>query len=129
MLEQDRFWAKVQKTETCWLWTGALRDGYGRFALDGQVKWVQAHRYVLGEVPNDLEVDHLCRVRACVRPNHLEIVTKKLNIQRIPSYVRPNAEKTHCPYGHVYDQQNTRISRAGTRACRACDRERKRIAA
>lgn len=85
---EDRFWAKVQKTETCWLWTAAKNGpGYGQFGLgtreDGLVF---AHRFayelVVGPIPEGLVIDHLCRTPACVRPDHLEPVTMRENMRR-----------------------------------------------
>lgn len=81
----QRFLAKVEKTPTCWLWHGGKStDGYGRFSLNGRK--VQAHRYSyemhIDPIPEDMQLDHLCRVRHCVRPKHLEPVTPQENILR-----------------------------------------------
>ncbi len=70
----ERFWARVKKTDTCWLWQGSIiHDGYGRIAENGRKRL--AHHISLAlagrTIPNGLEVDHLCRVRSCVRPDHL----------------------------------------------------------
>ena len=80
-----RFWNKVHKTETCWNWTGAkFTNGYGCFHVDGQS--VGAHRvsyeFSNGPIPLDLVIDHLCRNRICVRPDHLEAVTSVINVKR-----------------------------------------------
>lgn len=79
-----RFWAKVEKTEDCWLWTAAANP-YGVFA-SGFGFQVKAHVWsweqVNGPVPEGKELDHLCRVKRCVRPDHLEPVTKKQNAER-----------------------------------------------
>lgn len=90
--EAERFWEKVEKTETCWLWTGAIsgRTGYGSFVLapleDGSRKRVGAHRWAyqdeMGPVPEGLVLDHLCCVRRCVNPSHLEPVTYSVNALR-----------------------------------------------
>jgi len=90
--EAERFWALVEKTDSCWLWTAHLdRWGYGVFFGDstgtGKRRSVSAHRMVYllwhGEpVPSDLQLDHLCRVRHCVRPDHLEPVTGLVNMRR-----------------------------------------------
>jgi hypothetical protein len=82
---EDRFWPKVNKTPTCWLWTGALNShGYGNF-FDGQ-RVVGAHRWLYiqtsGAVGDGLDLDHLCRTPACVNPAHLEPVTRKVNLRR-----------------------------------------------
>lgn len=82
-----RFWSRVDKTETCWLWTGALdRDGYGElFSIPGRGR-VRPHRlsyeWARGEIPPGMVTDHLCRVRNCVNPDHLEIVTPSENTRR-----------------------------------------------
>src|SRR5450755_3951408 len=75
---EERFWARVDKqTDGCWVWTGALRTGYGTLSVSG--KNVPAHRFsyelLVGIIPDGLQIDHLCRNRACVNPEHLEPVT------------------------------------------------------
>lgn len=85
--EEIRFWSKVQILENgCWLWTGAKSDGYGSFGLEASSVTIGAHvwayNYCIGLVPTGLELDHLCRNRACVNPQHLEPVTHQVNIQR-----------------------------------------------
>lgn len=82
--DRQRFWANVNKTDTCWLWKKPGTDGYGRFYMQGDFH--QAHRvsygWEYGEVPVHLVVDHLCRVHGCVRPSHLEAVTQAENLRR-----------------------------------------------
>lgn len=122
----ERFWAYVEKTDTCWLWTGYRNElGYGFFAPRGS-RNVRAYRWayeeVYGSVPQGLELDHLCGVRACVRPTHLEPVTHLENVRR-----GRTATKTHCVSGHAFDDVNTYIkidSRGrASRTCRTCRRE------
>lgn len=138
----DRFFAKVVPAgdgSGCLLWKAAVStEGYGRFYHNG--KNHQAHRWLLErglgrEIPRNLDVDHLCRNRACVSPQHLEIVTRSENIRRgrLGDVTRARAALiTHCPQGHPYDESNTlvlhRKSGGTKRLCRACSRARhKRI--
>lgn len=125
----DRFWAKVNKTESCWLWTAATAGGYGRFRVRTDKGWAMrgAHRWayeaVRGPIPAGLVLDHLCRVRSCVNPDHLEPVTHAVNIVRGTGASARNAVKTHCPQGHEYTEENTHVvtTTAGYgRVCRAC---------
>ena len=128
----ERFWSKVdrngpipahhQNLGPCWLWkAGKVRDGYGNFRI-GE-KQVLAHRWtferVNGSVPAGMELDHLCRVRHCCNPSHLEIVTRAVNQAR-----GMKAQQTHCKNGHPYDEENTYRKPSGRRDCRACVRER-----
>ena len=125
----DRLWAKVRFGDwlDCWLWTAALgADGYGRIgvgsALDGSRAVALVHRLayedLVGPIPDGLHIDHLCRVRACVNPLHLEPVTLAENNRRAQAAAIPPA---HCPNGHEYAAENT--GRRGTaRFCRTCKR-------
>jgi hypothetical protein len=79
---------------------------------------------LVGPVPNGLELDHLCRVRACVNPGHLEPVTHRVNTLRGETVAARNARATHCPAGHPYDEVNTYADRLGRRSCRECCRRR-----
>ena len=120
----ERFWAKVQGADvtTCWLWTGAGGStGYGRFTTGGRAglpRCIGAHRYAYirlrADIPEGLHLDHLCRVRACVNPWHLEPVTARVNRGRAAVLT------TLCPKGHPYDQANTYVSPDGSRQCRIC---------
>lgn len=125
---EERFWSFVQKTETCWLWTGGRAEGYGMFWLDGRN--VKAHRFayelLVAPIPGGLVLDHVaargCRWRHCVNPAHLEPVTQQINILRGTGPTAANALVTHCPAGHEYTPANTRMYK-GQRHCRACSRE------
>lgn len=119
-----RFWQFVNKTDTCWLWTGFCdKNGYGRFK-DGDVGH-RAHRWsyehFVGPIPEGLQIDHLCRVTGCVRPDHLEAVPAKENVRRTMPF---RERKTHCIHGHEYTAENTLYERlpGGTlgRRCRTC---------
>ncbi len=120
---KDRFWDKVDKTDTCWLWT-AYRDqlGYGHFNAREPLPSTLAHRiaysWLVGPIPAGLVLDHLCREPSCVRPDHLEPVLATENTRRgLPGFY--NAAKTHCKAGHPFDVENT-IHYGGKRACRKC---------
>ena len=135
---EERFWAKVNKNGPapeyklelgpCWLWTRGTKEGYGAFHLDGKIcsAHILAYRWLVGEVPDGCELDHLCRVRRCCRPDHLEPVSHLINVHRGISPWAVNAAKTHCPQGHEYNDENTYISPDGERTCRICARERTR---
>jgi HNH endonuclease len=144
----ERFWAKVNKNGPvpdyaphlgpCWLWTagGHKRSGYGLYRTSrryGKPRSLYVHRvsYVASTgrpIPERLEIDHLCRVRRCVNPAHLEAVTRKVNIERGTAYEsnrRRCAAITHCPKKHEYTPENTYYYPNGARACRTCRREEK----
>ena len=117
---EERFWSNVEKTETCWLWTGYTdSDGYGRYGAPKAYR--VAYELAKGAIPEGLEIDHLCRVRHCVNPDHLEAVTREENMRRA------FAAKTHCKRGHEYTAENTyRAPRSRNRFCRQCANQRAR---
>lgn len=121
----------------CWNWTAALHPGgYGAFGFgrkkDGKMAMVLAHRFAyehfMGTIPDGLEIDHLCRNRACVNPEHLEAVTRQVNQLRGESVSGAASRRTHCPKGHSYDDANTHVTRDGSRRCIKCNREASREA-
>ncbi|MGW9385380.1 HNH endonuclease signature motif containing protein [Streptomyces globisporus] len=106
----------------CHEWTGSTNEkGYGTFWLTRTVK---AHRYAYRlaglPLPADLDVDHRCRNRACVRPSHLRAVTHRVNLLASTNHVALRAAQTACHRGHPFDAENTIRAKNGTRKCRAC---------
>lgn len=125
-----RFWRKVDQQgptwngSLCWNWTASKsRKGYGAF-WDGANR--QAHRVayelVRGKIPTSLQIDHLCRNRACMNPAHMELVDSRTNTLRGESFAAREARQTRCIHGHEFTPENTRICRGGKRKCRECDR-------
>jgi hypothetical protein len=104
---------------------GLTSEGYGKFWLDGRAQLAHRIAYELnvGPIGDGLHIDHLCRNRACVRPDHLEPVTIRDNLMRGPSTLAAiNAAKTHCRNGHEFDAVNTYRPTDGSRMCRECMR-------
>lgn len=124
--ETARFMKHVREdgSNGCWIWLcHSDRDGYGRFRLFG--RFTASHRasyeMFIGAIPEGLSIDHLCRNRSCVNPSHLEPVTKAENDRR------GAMSRRHCPNGHEYTPENTRIrARSSARCCKICDRKRAR---
>jgi hypothetical protein len=131
----QRFWDKVEFIGEggCWLWTGCiLQNGYGQFSVGGHPRYVHrlAYENLATPIPEGLTIDHLCRVRRCVNPDHLEPVTSRENTLRSPTApTAVNARKTHCLRGHPLSGANLYEppSRPGRRYCRECVRMRKRV--
>lgn len=120
--EQERFERHIDRTDTCWLWNGSTKAaGYGTFQIrrEGETKWraVNAHRYAyelwVGPIPEGLQIDHLCATPACVRPDHLDVVTQAENLRRKSEriYARP-----FCHRGH----EIAVVGRTKAGKCKAC---------
>lgn len=123
----ERFWKKVDKSDPqgCWLWTAGKQGGYGLFGVRGRARLAHrvAYESLVGPIPDKLTLDHLCRVRNCVNPAHLEPCTIAENSRRSPlTLVGLNAVKTQCPQGHPYDA----VDRRGDRYCKTCHNRRNR---
>ena len=113
----------------CWIFTGSLmHSGYGNFIVrnsEGKRIHSVAHRasyeFFVGPIPEGLELDHLCRNRACCNPRHVEPVTRQINLLRGETIPATNSQKTHCKRGHEFTRENTRVWRK-MRFCRQCGR-------
>ena len=123
----DRFNQKYDTNPItgCWEWHGYIHPGgYGHFSDKGKVtahRW--SYEYFIGKIPNSLKLDHLCRIRHCVNPDHLEAVTQKENITRGNTGLLSGLfmkSKTHCPQNHEYSYDNTYIFPNGKRKCKEC---------
>jgi hypothetical protein len=109
------------QSSPCWEWIGCkTRFGYGQFKVDAKNSSPHrfAHEYFNGKIPDGFEVDHLCKVRHCCNPLHLEAITLFENRNRM------NQSQTHCKYGHELCGDNIRIDPRFGRICRACNRNR-----
>lgn len=126
----DRIQARIViDTDGCWVWQGSKCNGYGVVGRGRRTdSTMQTHRamyeIMVGPVPVGLQLDHLCRNRACCNPAHLEPVTQRENILRGLGSSAQHARQTECLRGHPFDDINTRTTTTGARVCRTCHRER-----
>lgn len=121
----ERFWAKVQPREDgCWYWTAAVNNqNYGLFNINRRL-WLShraAYEALVGPIPDGLNIDHLCRVRRCCNPAHLEPVTQAENVRRHFSL------QTHCVNDHPLPGANLAVYGNNRRRCLTCKREKQRI--
>jgi hypothetical protein len=127
---REQLLARREIAGDCWLYTGSRKpNGYGQLTYRGRTNGAHrvAYRVFVGPIPGTMEVHHTCGRRACFNPAHLELMTHAENASRVGANHR-NKRKTHCPHGHEYTEQNTRVvvrSNGRTeRQCRACARGR-----
>jgi len=131
ILTSEQWPIVIDVASGCWLWTGTVRpDGYGLSMARHEVEGKLAHRLVyeaiIGPIPPGLDLDHLCRVRRCVGPTHLEPVTTAENVLRGEGFSARNKRKTHCSRGHELSGNNMKMistpKSQNTRRCMACAR-------
>lgn len=124
-----RFFEKVLKTKTCWIWLATKSRGYGNF-WDGK-RYRGAHlfsyEFLIGKVPEGLQIDHLCRNKACVNPAHLEPVTARENMLRakefkITEFGVKKLSRERCSKGHKYTPENIYREKSNKRRCKKCIR-------
>ena len=131
-----RFWAKVEMEPNsgCWIWCGCRTTaGYGHFTNDPAhpTQKVYSHRFAYellrGPIPRGLQIDHRCRLRACVNPDHMDVVSQRENILRGTSPSAQHAQQTHCKWGHsLADAYHKPSKPPHWRDCRVCALERAR---
>lgn len=125
----ERFWSKVNKTDSCWLWTGAVSCGYGVFRYEGSMTTAHRAAWIItnGPVPTGKEVMHeVCNHSLCVRPEHLAVGTHEQNMQKasrlgnMQRTGRPMLTRTHCINGHELTEDNVYLYQRRYRKCKKC---------
>ena len=131
MSVEERWWSCIEKASNgCWVWKGVPnKSGYGGLKVNG--KTVLAHRFgyemLRGSIPEGMQIDHLCRNRLCVNPEHLEIVTSRVNTLRGDTIAAKEFRQTHCIRGHLLSGENLKMRANGKRICRQCKRIREKL--
>ena len=121
--DPQAFFQKASMGDGCWKWLGSkYRNGYGKLGKTGVMAHRIAYELTRGEVPKDMCLDHLCKQRDCINPDHLEIVTLTENVMRGESQAAQNGRKTHCIRGHEFTSENTYTppKRQTRRYCKTC---------
>lgn len=123
-IDAVKFEAHFVKVEVgCWIWTGAIFEdsGYGQYSRVEPLAHRASYKLYVGPIPDDLTVEHKCRVKLCMRPDHFELITLGENARRGNRYT----DATHCVNGHEFTEKNTYIQPGnGQRVCRRCKAER-----
>ena len=127
---EERFWARVKKTEECWIWTGNIARGYGQISqkVNGSWRIRRAHRISFemasGQpIPEGMEVMHSCDNPSCVNPAHLSLGTHFDNMRDMAAKGRDaHSKRTHCKRGHPLEGENLIAGSRGERRCRECSR-------
>lgn len=119
--------AKVDWVDGCWQWQGVLDNhGYGLLSVSGLNRLAHRLSYLIfkGEIGSQLQIDHLCRNRKCINPEHLDAVLQSENLRRGFGLPGVNSRKQRCPSGHAYSHENTYVyPKSGHRRCMTCQRE------
>jgi HNH endonuclease len=118
--EIERFFERTTKTDRCWLWNGyVMNAGYGAFSTRKGTELVHrwSYEYHIQPIPSKMTIDHLCRNKICVNPDHMEVVTRTENIRRcgLTGVALKESKKTHCPQGHSYAEYGVRTPNGYTK--------------